>query len=123
LTTTTVPTAFPLIKQGSLRVMAVASHKRIAVLPEGPTLDESGFPDFENASWIAYFAPPKTPPAIALGLNAETNKALLYADVRERLTALAFDAQASTRAEFADYVKSEVAIWAKVVKTTGITLN
>ncbi|HKA44411.1 MAG TPA: tripartite tricarboxylate transporter substrate-binding protein [Burkholderiales bacterium] len=123
LTTTTVPTAFPLIKQGSLRVMAVASHKRIAVLPEVPTLAESGFPDFENASWIAYFAPAKTPAAIAQGLNAEINKALRQADVRERLTALGFDAQASTRAEFADYVKSEVAKWAKVVKTTGITLN
>jgi tripartite-type tricarboxylate transporter receptor subunit TctC len=123
LTTTTVPTAFPLIKQGLLRVMAVASRKRISVLPEVPTLGESGFPDFENASWIAYFAPAKTPPAIVQGLNTEINNALRQPDVRERLAALGFDAHASSRAEFAEYVKSEVEKWAKVIKTTGITLN
>jgi tripartite-type tricarboxylate transporter receptor subunit TctC len=123
MTTTTVPTAFPFIKQGTLRVMAVASRKRIAVLPEVPTLAESGFPDFENASWIAYFAPAKTPPAVVQLLNTEINNALRQTDVRERLAALGFDAHASSRAEFAEYVKSEIAKWAKVVKTTGITLN
>ncbi len=123
MTTTTVPTAFPLIKQGTLRVMAVASRKRIPVLPEVPTLAESGFPDFENASWIAYFAPAKTPPAVVQLLNTEINNALRQTDVRERLAALGFDAHASSRAEFAEYVKSEIAKWAKVIKTTGITLN
>lgn len=123
MTTTTVPTAFPLIKQGTLRVMAVASRKRIPVLPEVPTLAESGFPDFENASWIAYFAPAKAPPAVVQLLNTEINNALRQPDVRERLAALGFDTHASSRAEFAEYVKSEIAKWAKVVKTTGITLN
>ena len=123
MATTTVPTAFPLIKQGSLRVMAVASHKRISVLPDVPTLAESGFPDFENASWIAYFAPAKTPAAVLQSLNTEINNALRQPDVKGRLAALGFDAHAMSRAEFADYVKSEVAKWAKVVKATGITLN
>jgi tripartite-type tricarboxylate transporter receptor subunit TctC len=123
MTTTTVPTAFPLIKQGLLRVMAVASRKRIPVLPEVPTLAESGFADFENASWIAYFAPAKTPAAVVQLLNTEINSALRQPDVRERLAALGFDAHASSRAEFAEYVKSEIAKWAKVIKTTGITLN
>jgi tripartite-type tricarboxylate transporter receptor subunit TctC len=123
MTATTYPTASPLIKQGSLRVMAVASHQRIAVLPEVPTLKESGFPDFENASWIGYFAPARTPPAIVQRLNAAINDALGQADVRERLATLGFDIHPGPQAEFAEYVKSEVAKWATVVKKTGITLN
>lgn len=123
MTATTFPTASPLIKQGSLRVMAVASHQRIAVLSDVPTLKEAGFQDFENASWIAYFAPAKAPPAVVQRLNAEINDALRQPDVRERLAALAFDVHTGTPAEFAAYVKEEVAKWATVLKKTGITLN
>src|SRR5262245_45309148 len=71
MATTTIPTASALIKQGALRVLAVASRKRMAALPEVPTLAEAGFPDFENASWIAYFAPAKTPAAVVRVLNTE----------------------------------------------------
>ena len=123
LTTTTVPTAFQFIKDGRLRVLAVASHQRIAALPDVPTLAEAGFPDFENASWIAFFAPAKAPAAVIRTLNTEINDALRQPDVRERLAMLGFDSQLSSQAEFAEYVKSEVAKWAQVVKTTGIKLN
>src|ERR1044071_5132288 len=54
---TTLPTALAFVKQQSMRVLAVASHARMPLLPNVPTLGESGFPDFENASWIAFFAP------------------------------------------------------------------
>lgn len=121
MTTTTVPTAFPFIKQGTLRVLAVASRKRIATLPEVPTLAESGFPDFENASWIAFFAPAKAPPAVVRTLNAEINDALRQPDVRERLIALGFEMQTRSQADFAEYLRSEVAKWAQVIKVTGIT--
>jgi tripartite-type tricarboxylate transporter receptor subunit TctC len=123
ITTTTVPTAFPYIKQGALRVLAVASRKRIAVLPDVPTLAEAGFPDFENASWIAFFAPAKAPAAVVRTLNAEINNALLKPDVRSRLMTMGFDPQAGSQAEFAAYLKSEIAKWAQVIKTTGITPN
>jgi tripartite-type tricarboxylate transporter receptor subunit TctC len=123
ITTTTVPTAFPYIKQGVLRVLAVASRKRIAVLPDVPTLAEAGFPDFENASWIAFFAPAKAPAAVVRTLNAEINNALLKPDVRSRLMTMGFDPQAGSQAEFAAYLKSEIAKWAQVIKTTGITPN
>lgn len=123
ITTTTVPTAFPYIKQGVLRVLAVASRKRIAVLPDVPTLAEAGFPDFENASWIAFFAPAKAPVAVVRTLNAEINNALLKPDVRSRLMTMGFDPQAGSQAEFAAYLKSEIAKWAQVIKTTGITPN
>ena len=123
LTTTTVPTAFPFIKQGTLRVLAVASRKRIATLPEVPTLAESGFPDFENASWIAFFAPANAPVAVVRTLNAEINNALRQPDVRERLIALGFEIQTRSQVDFAEYLKSEVAKWAQVIKVTGISPN
>ena len=123
LTSTTVPTSFQFIKQGTLRVLAVASRKRIAVLPDVPTLAEAGFPDFENASWIAFFAPAHAPAAVVQILNLEINRALSQPDVRERLALLGFDPHAGSPAEFAAYLTSEIDKWARVIKATGITPN
>jgi len=123
LSTTTIPTAFNFIKQGALRVMAVASHKRVPSLPDVPTLAEAGFADFENASWIAFFAPAKSPAAAVRTLNLEINNALRQGDVAARLTALGFDIQTRTQPEFADYVKAEVEKWRRVIQATGINPN
>jgi len=123
LSTTTIPTAFNFIKQGALRVMAVASHKRVPALPDVPTLAEAGFSDFENASWIAFFAPAKSPASAVRTLNAEINNALRQPDVIARLTALGFDIQTRSQPDFAAYVKSEVEKWARVIQATGINPN
>lgn len=123
LTSTTVPTAYSQIKAGNLKVLAAASHKRIAVLPDVPTLAEAGFQDFENASWVAFFAPAGMPGTIVQRLNAEINAALRQPDVRERLAGIGFDPQSASQAEFARYLKDEVAKWARVLKSTGIALN
>jgi tripartite-type tricarboxylate transporter receptor subunit TctC len=120
---TTLPTALAFVKQQTMRVLAVASHKRMALLPGVPTLAESGFPDFENASWIAFFAPARAPEHAVRLLNSEINAALALADVRERLAAIGLDPQTMTQPEFAQYVKGEVEKWARVIKTTGITPN
>jgi tripartite-type tricarboxylate transporter receptor subunit TctC len=121
MATTTIPTAFNFIKQGALRVMAVASHKRVPALPDVPTLAEAGFADFENASWIAFFAPAKSPAVAVRKLNAEINNALRQPDVTARLTALGFDIQTRAQPDFAAYVRSEVGKWMKVIQDTGIS--
>lgn len=123
LATTTIPTAFNFIKQGALRVMAVASHRRVPALPDVPTLAEAGFSDFENASWIAFFAPAKSPAGAVRTLNTEINNALRQPDVMARLTALGFDIQTRSQPDFAGYVKSEVEKWARVIQATGINPN
>ena len=123
LATTTIPTAFNFIKQGALRVLAIASHKRVATLPDVPTLAESGFADFENASWIAFFAPAKSPAAAVRLLNREINDALRQPDVTARLMALGFDIQTRSQPDFAAYVGSEVEKWRRVIQATGINPN
>ena len=121
LASTTYPTALAFIRQKTMRVLGVASQKRMALLPDVPTLGESGFPAFENASWIGFFAPAGTPEAVVRLVNAEVNAALGQTDVRERLTTIGLDTITMTQPEFADYIRAEVAKWGNVIRTTGIS--
>ena len=123
LTVPTVPTALPFLKDGRLRGLAVASHKRIGSLPDVPTLAEAGFIDLEHVSWIGFFAPPGTPMALVRTLDVEINSALRQPDVRERLVNLGFEPATSSQREFARYVAGEMAKWEQIVKKTGITLK
>jgi tripartite-type tricarboxylate transporter receptor subunit TctC len=123
IASTTFPTALAYVRAQSMRVLAVASHTRMAQLPQVPTLAEIGFPDYESASWIAFFGPARLPESIAQLLNAEINAALGQADVRERLSTIGLEPRTMTQAEFAQYVRADVAKWAQVIKTTGITPN
>ena len=120
IASTTLPTASAYIRQGTMRAIAVAAHARMPLLPDVPTLAESGFPDFEDRSWIAFFAPAGTPGTAVSMLNEEINQALKRPDVRERLATIGLDAQTMSPREFADYVKSEIAKWAKIIEATGI---
>ena len=111
--------AVPLIRAGKVKGLLVTSAKRIAAIPDVPTPAEAGITPFEHYTWVGLFMPAGSPSEAVNRLNAETVKALAAPDVRERLAAVGFDALGSTPAEFARYVKSEVATWAKVVKDTG----
>jgi tripartite-type tricarboxylate transporter receptor subunit TctC len=118
-----MPPVVPHIKAGRLKGLAISSLKRVPALQEVPTVTEAGFPGFEERSWVGYFAPAKTGPLVVRKLNGEINKALGMADVRTRLDALGLEPQPVSPAEFATYVKAEIAKWAKIVKTTGITAD
>ena len=123
MASTTLPTAFAYVRQGTMRVLAVASHARMRLLPEVPTLAESGFPDFEDRSWIAFFAPANTPAPAVQFLNGEINQALRQSEVRERLSTIGLDPQTLSQSEFSEYVKNEIVKWGEIIKTTGITPN
>jgi tripartite-type tricarboxylate transporter receptor subunit TctC len=107
------------IKGGKLRGLAVSSSRRLASLPDVPTLGELGFQGMEDYTWIGMFLPSGTPPDVAPRLKDAVNRALQAPDTRERLEALAFEPVGGSQREFADYVKAEIAKWGKVVRETG----
>jgi tripartite-type tricarboxylate transporter receptor subunit TctC len=118
-----MPPVVPHIKSGRLKGLAISSLTRVAALPDVPTVTEAGFPGFEERSWVGFFAPARTSTAIVKKLNAEINPILDLADVKARLDAMGLETQPGSPEAFAAYLKSEVAKWAKIVKTTGITAD
>src|SRR5690242_4151709 len=111
------------IKSGKFRALAVSSAKRLAQLPDVPTLDELGYPGMEDYTWVGFFVPAATPRAIAEKLNAAVRKAVQNPEMKKRLDALAFEVTAAPLDETQRYVQSEVAKWAKVVRETGAKVD
>ena len=114
-----MPSALPLAKEGKLRALAVTSAKRHPAAPDIPTMSESGLPGFEATSWFAVYAPAGTPADVILKLNAEFNRIMTLADVREKLAGIGLDIVGGSPEQLAVYTKSELAKWAKVVKDSG----
>jgi len=113
----------PLIKAGRLKAIVVTSLQRSPALPDVPTVAESGFPGYEDYTWIAFFAPRGTPRAVVVKLNADITTVLRIPAVRERLATLGFDFGPNTPEQFADFLKREVVKWAKVVKDSGARVD
>ena len=105
---------------GKVRTLAVTSPQRAPDLPNVPTLAESGLPGFSVTPRSAIYAPAGTPRATVDQLNAELNRMLQQADMRERLQNNGLVPIGSTPAELGEYLKSEIARWTKVVKEAGI---
>jgi tripartite-type tricarboxylate transporter receptor subunit TctC len=118
-----VTAPLPFIRSGQLRALAISSATRHRLLPDVPTFKELGYPDVEEYTWVAFFAPAGTPPAIVQKLNDAMNRVLQMRDVRERLESLTFEPIGGSPQQFAEYVRSEVAKWAVVVKQTGAKLE
>ena len=114
-----IPATRPHIQSGKLRGLGIATLQRSPYLPDLPTIAEQGYPKFEAVGWIGIAAPAKTPAAILDKLNAEMVRILNQPDVKERLATLAFTPVPGTRAEFAAYIKSEIAKWGQAVKDSG----
>jgi tripartite-type tricarboxylate transporter receptor subunit TctC len=118
-----LPSALPHVKAGKLKPLAVTGTRRASVLPEVPTVIESGLAGFEVTSWFAVFAPAKTPKDIVTKLNGEIVKILNSADVQEKLTQIGVDAAPTTPEELAAFAKAETEKWGKVVKATGASAD
>jgi len=118
-----MPGAAPHIQGGRLRALAVTSPKRAAILPDVPTMTESGYTGQESDTLQGLLAPAGTPAAIVQRLHEESAKALARPEVKERVASLGFEVLASTPKEFAAQIEAEVAKWRKVVKEAGIKVE
>jgi tripartite-type tricarboxylate transporter receptor subunit TctC len=120
---TAMPPAMQLIKAGKIRGIAVTSPHRMPSLPEVATVAESGFPGYEDYTWIGFFAPAGTPKAIVDKLNHDVAAILRLPDTKERLAVLGFDPINNTPEEFTAYIRVEVTKWAKVIKDSGARVD
>jgi tripartite-type tricarboxylate transporter receptor subunit TctC len=119
----TMPPALPHVKSARLRALGMTGAKRSPLVPDLPTIAESGLPGYEITQWWGLLGPAALPAAIVTRLNSEVNGLLQQADVKERLGADGAEIAPNTPAWFAAYMKDEVAKWAKVVRASGATAD
>lgn len=116
-------TSVELHKSGKARIIAVAVEKRIAELPDIPTMNESGLPGFISDTWNAISAPPKTPPAIVAKLNAAINDVLKMPEVKAHYDRLHLQAGGGSPADMAKIVKSDTERWGAVIKAADLKIE
>jgi tripartite-type tricarboxylate transporter receptor subunit TctC len=116
----TVLSALPHVKSGKIRALGVTTLKRVAVVPDVPTIAESGLPGFESSQWFGILAPARTPRPIVDRLYQALLRVSSSPEVKERLTSEGVDVVNRKPDEFAVVIKRELAQWAKVIKAAGI---
>jgi len=114
--------SLPLVQGGKLKLLAVATPKRMASLPNVPTIAET-LPGFESAAWFAIVAPPKTPQPIITKVNADVNEALRDPEIRKRLEGLSAESIGGTPQATAAYMRQEVERWNNIIKAAGVKLE
>lgn len=119
----TSPSAVPHVKSGKLRALAVSTAKRISALPDVPTIDESGVPGFEASGANGLVGPAGMPGAVVAKLNATVVRIVKEPAMSKFLSEQGADPFTTTPAEYAAYIKSEVAKWAKAVKDSGARVD
>ena len=116
-----VPTALPHIRTGVLKALGATTAKRIKVLPDLPTIAESGLPGYDISSWYGIFAPAGTPPAIVNLLRAEIARGIGTKAVMDRLPD--YDLIANTPAEFGVFLRKDAEMTARVIARSGATAD
>ena len=118
-----LPPAIGHIKSGRVKALAVTTAQRSALVPDIPTVAESGLPGFETVAWFGIFAPTGTPPEIVQRLADETAKAVQRPDIREAIANLGGEPVGNAPAAFAAIVKSDLAKWRKVVSDANVRVD
>lgn len=118
-----VPVAIGQVRAGRLRGLGVTSVRRLAWWPEMPSIAEAGLPGFDVAAWFGLSAPARTPEAIVARLNAESNKALKSAAVRDNFNNQGLEVHGGSPQDYAQFIAAELARWGKVVKAAGIRIE
>ena len=119
MTIAAAATFLPLVRDGRLRAIAVASAKRTPALPDVPTVAESGYPGFDTSSWQGAWVPAKTPAPLVRRLNQDFLRLIALADVRARFAELGMEPAGSSESELTHIIRSDLAKWAKVISTSG----
>jgi tripartite-type tricarboxylate transporter receptor subunit TctC len=119
-TFTGIPAVLPHVRSGRLRALAVSSPRRLPVLPEVPTVAESGYAGFEADQWYGLVAPAGTPAAVVARLNAEVNKALALPEVAQQLATEGAVPTPTTPQAFGELIRREGPRWAEVVKAGNV---
>jgi len=114
-----VPNVVTQVKAGKLRALAITSPNRAASLPDIPTVAEAGVPGYEVGVWFGIVAPAATPPDVLAKLNAELNKILAMADVKQKFADQGVDPVGGTRERFGEHLAVQIEKWGKVVKESG----
>jgi tripartite-type tricarboxylate transporter receptor subunit TctC len=117
------PSAIPFVQQGKLRALAVTSTKRLANLPDVPTIEESGVKGYESLSWSGIVAPAGTPRPIVNKLNAAIERVLAMEDVRQRFASMGVEPVGGPPEAFARHVRAESDKWGRLIRAANITLN
>jgi tripartite-type tricarboxylate transporter receptor subunit TctC len=111
------------VKEGKITALAVTGLRRSSAAPDIPTVNESGLPGYEATAWQGVLAPAGTPRDIVVKLNAEIVRILNRPEVKKQLADQGFDTVGSTPEEFGEFIKVEIAKWAKVIKAAGIRME
>jgi tripartite-type tricarboxylate transporter receptor subunit TctC len=113
----------PYVKTGRLNALAVTNTKRSPVVPNVPTVAESGVPGFEALQWFGVYVPAGTPREIVARLNSEIAQILRMPEIRERFAGLGADVAGGSSDDFAAFQRAEVAKWTKIVKASGAKIE
>ena len=116
----TLPPYMPMLKDGRVRALAITTATRSSLVPDLPTIAESGYPGFESVAVYGFFAPTGTPAAIIKKLNADINAVLLDPDLKDKLLKVGIEVEGSTPEALAAFVDKEIAKWAAVIKAGNI---
>src|SRR5947209_618822 len=115
-----VLTGLPHVKGNALRALAVTTKERSPLLPELPSMQEAGVPDFDISSWQGYFAPANTPKEIVTRLNAEIRKIVEKPEIKAQLATLGMDAFSGTPEQLGTFVSEQLVLWERLIKNAGI---
>lgn len=116
-----IPTSITQVRAGRIKAIAITSARRSALMPELPTVAESGLPGFEVAAWFGLYAPAATPKDIVAKLNADVNRVLQLPEVKEKFAALGAESNPMNTDQFALHLRAEIAKFAKAIKDSGAT--
>jgi len=117
---TDVLTGLPHVNGGALRALAVTTRTRSPLVPNLPSMEEAGVPDFDITSWQGYFGPANLPRDIVVRLNAEICKIVEKPEIKAQLAALGMDAFSSTPEELGTFVGDQLVLWEKLIRNAGI---